>query len=39
MAKRPKPDRKREERIEMEIVIDAYGEDERTMGLVLLLRR
>ena len=32
MAKRPKPDRKREERIEMEVVVDAYGEDERAMG-------
>ncbi len=30
--KQPRPDRKREHRIEMEIVVDAYGEDERAMG-------
>lgn len=32
MAKKPKPDPEREERIEMEIVVDAYDDEERAMG-------
>ena len=32
MAKRAKKDEEREERIEMEIVVDAYDEEERAMG-------
>ena len=32
MAKRPKAEPEREKRIEMEIVVDAYGEEERAMG-------
>lgn len=32
MARRPKLERQREERIEMEVVVDAYGEEERAMG-------
>jgi hypothetical protein len=32
VAKRPKPDPEREERIAMEVVVDAYGEEERAMG-------
>jgi hypothetical protein len=30
--RRPKEDRKREERIEYSIVVDAYGKDERALG-------
>ncbi len=30
--KKPEQDEKREERIEMEIVVDAYNEEERAMG-------
>jgi hypothetical protein len=30
--KKPKRDEEREERIEMEIVVDAHGEEERAMG-------
>ena len=33
MAK-PKEDKAREERIDMEIVVDAYGEEERVMGWI-----
>ncbi len=32
MAKRSKAEPEREKRIEMEIVVDAYGEEERAMG-------
>ncbi len=32
MAKRPKAEPERERRIEMEIVVDAYGQEERAMG-------
>ena len=32
MAKRSKTEPEREQRIEMEIVVDAYGEEERAMG-------
>jgi Calcium binding len=32
VAKKLKPDAEREERIEMEIVVDAYDEEERAMG-------
>ena len=32
MTKRTKPDAKREKRIAMEIVVDAYNEEERAMG-------
>ena len=32
IMRRPKEDEKREERIEMEIVVDAYGPEERAMG-------
>lgn len=32
MARRPKAEAEREKRIEMEIVVDAYGEAERAMG-------
>ena len=31
-TKGPKTDAEREKRIEMEIVVDAYGEEERAMG-------
>ena len=32
MAKKARRDPEREQRIIMEIVVDAYGEDERAMG-------
>ena len=32
MAKKPKKDEEREERIENEVVVDAYGPEERAMG-------
>jgi len=35
-VKRQQIDRDREDRIEIEIVVDAYDESERAMGLVLL---
>ena len=38
MAKKPKPDPEREERIAMEIVVDAYGAQERAMGWYYFLQ-
>ena len=32
IMRRPREDAKREERIEMEVVVDAYGPEERAMG-------
>jgi hypothetical protein len=34
MAKKPKREPKREERITMEVVVDCYGRDERALALL-----